>query len=97
MMTEESNAHLEAGNDGICMIRAIADVCRVHLERSTQEKAESMVRNGGLLWSECIQFIQEAPEFTACFPPIRGEPLLREENGSLRMPYRGLFSDSARF
>ena len=89
MKAEECEAHLEMNDDGICMIRAIADVCKVHLGTTTQAKVVSMVRDGGLLWSECLQIIREAPEFTACFPPNYGESLLQEENDSLRLPYGG--------
>ena len=86
---EGCEARLHNDSDGICMIRAIADVGKVHLGAATCAKAVNMAKHGGLLWCECLKIIREAPEFAARFPPNRGGPLLIENGGSLRLPYDG--------
>ena len=82
-------ARLDDDSDGLCMLRAIADVSKVHLGPTTCAKAIKMVKHGGLLWCECLKIVREAPEFTAQFPPNRGRPLLIENGESLRLPYHG--------
>ena len=66
---------------GLCMLTAIAEVCRVKCSESTIRLASALVSNGGLSWPKLIHIIDNAPEFNE---------VTRKENGTLYLPCRGL-------
>ena len=71
---------LRRDEDGLCMIIAIADISGVHCSEATLAIARTMVRDGGLSWSECVRIIMQAPEFIG---------VVREDSDSLHLPYDG--------